>query len=196
MDGEVCGPNPDVPAAAFFQTTTRIFTMSRKNNATTSQNLTPLGAQLQEFASSRLAPEGLRQQARVFLANKDLASHILGLSAEHQEKFIDKVDQVCRDLLLFFFAEPQTHCFSQAYPTLDSQNAKYIIALGNLCSAILRLPTSAILSEGLKKQGIIAVASGGLTDIWKGGLGRTQVAVKAFRIYPAQNLKEAKEVRI
>ena len=169
--------------------------MSRKN-AATSQNLTPLGAQCQEFASGRLAPEGLRQQAGVFLANKDLARHILGLSGEYQTKFIDKVDQVCRDLSFFFFTEPQTHCFSKAYPTLDSQNAKHITALGNLCSATLRLTTSAILSEGLEKRGNIAVASGGLTDIWKGGLGRTQVAIKAFRIYPAQNLKEAKEVRI
>lgn len=98
--------------------------------------------------------------------------------------------------IIFLFAEPQTHCFSKAYPTLDSQNAKFITALGNLCSATLQLTASAILSEGLEKRGNIAVASGGLTDIWKGGLGRTQVAIKAFRIYPAQNLKEAKEVRI
>ena len=40
----------------------------------------------------------------------------------------------------------------------------------------------------------MAVASGGLTDIWRGDLGDSLVAIKAFRIYPAQNLKEAKEV--
>ena len=40
----------------------------------------------------------------------------------------------------------------------------------------------------------MAVASGGLTDVWKGDLGDTRVAIKAFRIYPANNLKEAKEV--
>ena len=39
------------------------------------------------------------------------------------------------------------------------------------------------------------MASGGFTDIWRGDLNGLQVAIKAFRIYPAQNLKEAKEVR-
>lgn len=38
------------------------------------------------------------------------------------------------------------------------------------------------------------VASGGLTDVWKGDLGDVRVAIKAFRIYPEQNLKDAKEV--
>ena len=40
----------------------------------------------------------------------------------------------------------------------------------------------------------MAVASGGLTDVWRGDLDDTRVAIKAFRIYPAQSLKEAKEV--
>ena len=40
----------------------------------------------------------------------------------------------------------------------------------------------------------MAMASGGLTDVWRGDLGDTRVAIKAFRIYPANNLKEAKEV--
>ena len=68
------------------------------------------------------------------------------------------------------------------------------MALGNLCSAIRQLPTSAVLSTGLEKRGNIAVASGGFTDIWRGNLGDLRVAIKAFQIYPAQNLKEAKEV--
>lgn len=83
---------------------------------------------------------------------------------------------------------------AKAYPTLDSQNVKHITALGTVCSAIQRLPTSAVLSEGLEKNGTMAVASGGLTDIWRGDLGNNRVAIKAFRIYPAQNLREAKEV--
>ena len=40
------------------------------------------------------------------------------------------------------------------------------------------------------------MASGGLTDVWRGEYARRPVAIKAFRIYPAQNLKDAKEVRI
>ena len=73
---------------------------------------------------------------------------------------------------------------------------KYVMGLGNVCSGIQRLPTSAVLSTGLEKRGNIAVASGGFTDIWRGDLGDLRVAIKAFRIYPAQNLKEAKEVSI
>ena len=65
-----------------------------------------------------------------------------------------------------------------------------------MCSAIKRLPTSAVLSDGLNKQGDIAVASGGSTDIWRGDHHGEQVAIKAFRIHPAQKLREAKEVRI
>ena len=53
-----------------------------------------------------------------------------------------------------------------------------------------------MLFTGLEKRGNITVASGGLTDIWRGEYRGTPVAIKAFRIYPAQNLKEAKEVRI
>ena len=69
-----------------------------------------------------------------------------------------------------------------------------MLALGNVCSAIERLPTSAILSAGLEKHGNVAVASGGFTDIWRGEYDATQVAIKAFRLHPTQNLKEAKEV--
>ena len=63
-----------------------------------------------------------------------------------------------------------------------------------MCSATDRLPTSTLLAAGLEKRGAIAVASGGLTDIWRGEYYGSPVAIKAFRIYPAQNLKEAKEV--
>ena len=53
-----------------------------------------------------------------------------------------------------------------------------------------------MLSNGLKKRGDTPVASGGLTDAWRGEYSGTQVVIKAFRIHPAQNLKEAKEVCI
>ena len=73
---------------------------------------------------------------------------------------------------------------------------KFIVVLGGVCSALDRLPTSTLLAAGLEKRGAIAVASGGLTDIWRGEYYGSPVAIKAFRIYPAQNLKEAKEVCI
>ena len=63
-----------------------------------------------------------------------------------------------------------------------------------MCGVTGRLPTSLTLIRGLEKLGTIAVASGGLTDIWRGNLDHTQVAIKAFRIYPPQNLREAKMV--
>ena len=84
--------------------------------------------------------------------------------------------------------------FSKACPTLGLQSVKHITALGEVCSAIRRLPASAVLAEGLEKHGAMAVASGGLTDVWRGKLGDIRVAIKAFRIYPAHNLKQAKEV--
>jgi len=51
-----------------------------------------------------------------------------------------------------------------------------------------------ILSDGLKKCGDIAVASGGFTDTWRGLYGTKIVALKVFRTYPVQDLKEAEKV--
>ena len=73
---------------------------------------------------------------------------------------------------------------------------KFVNALGDVCSATDRLPTSTLLAAGLEKRGPNAVASGGLTDIWRGEYYGSPVAIKAFRIFPTQNLKEAKEVSI
>jgi hypothetical protein len=83
---------------------------------------------------------------------------------------------------------------TKAFTTIEFYNAKHITALGNVCSAIGRLPTSSVISDGLEERGSIAVASGGFTDIWRGCLGGAPVAIKAFRIYPPQSLKELKEV--
>ena len=87
-----------------------------------------------------------------------------------------------------------THHLHKAYSILDSQNAKYITALGNVCGAIQQLPTSAVLSAGLEKCAIIALKPAGLMDIWYGYPGGFPVAIKAHRIYRASNLEEAKEV--
>jgi len=92
------------------------------------------------------------------------------------------------------FSKPLSIISTKAYPTVDSQNAKFVTSLGDTCSAIGRLPASAVLSAGLEKRGSVAASSGGFTDIWRGEHYGAQVAIKAFRIYPAQDLKEAKEV--
>jgi hypothetical protein len=64
-----------------------------------------------------------------------------------------------------------------------------------ICSVAAQLPHTTILSDGLKKCGDIAVASGGFTDTWRGSYRKENVAIKVFRIYPIQDLKEAKKVR-
>ena len=71
---------------------------------------------------------------------------------------------------------------------------KFVNALGDVCTAAGRLQTLTLLAAGLEKRDAIAVAPGELTDIWRGEYYRSPVAIKAFRICPAQNLREAKEV--
>lgn len=109
----------------------------------------------------------------VHLSDRDLACRVLELTLEDQMKFLDNLDQT--------------------YRTLDPQTVKYLAAIGTVCSAIGRFPTSAVLSSGLQRFGTIAVASGGVSDIWRGGLDDTQVAMKAFRLH-AQGLEEAKKI--
>ncbi|KAF9644342.1 kinase-like protein, partial [Thelephora ganbajun] len=67
-------------------------------------------------------------------------------------------------------------------------------ALGSICSATGQLLHLIILSDGLKRCGEIAVASGGFTDTWLGRYQTKYVALKAFRTYPLQDLKEAEKI--
>ena len=53
-----------------------------------------------------------------------------------------------------------------------------------------------MITGGLEKREAVAVTSGGLTDIWPGEHERKQVAIKAFRVYPDEHMREAKKVRI
>ena len=117
------------------------------------------------------------------------------MGPEDQTKFIDKVDQVRRDSK-FHSLGIYLLTSAKAYPTVDPRNARLVMALGDVCGATERLPASAMLSAGLERRGNIAVASGGFTDIWRGEYYAAPVAIKVFRIYPVQNLKEAKEVSI
>lgn len=84
---------------------------------------------------------------------------------------------------------------AKAHPTADPRNVKLLSVLGEVCSAIRQLPTSASLSTGLKKRGSMAVGSGGLADIWVGERGCKQVAIKTFRITGPDDVREAKKVR-
>ena len=87
---------------------------------------------------------------------------------------------------------PETR--EQAAPTVLAKDAKFVATLGDISSDILLLPNSTGSLQGLKKRGEIAVASGGTTDIWRGTWNGQQVAHKAFRIYPPQDLQEAKKI--
>jgi len=66
--------------------------------------------------------------------------------------------------------------------------------LGDISSAIGQLPNSIGLLQGLEKREKFAVAPGGTTDIWQGTWNNQQVALKAFRVYPPQELQEAKKI--
>jgi len=64
--------------------------------------------------------------------------------------------------------------------------------IGEVCSSIDRPPASAEISARLEKL----ETSGGLTDIWLGEHDGEGVAIKAFRTYPDESMREAKKVRI
>jgi len=85
---------------------------------------------------------------------------------------------------------------AKAYPTVNPQNAEFVTALGNVCSATGRLPTSAVLPTELEKRGSVPVASGGLNDVWQGEYDGTRVAIKVFCMSRAQTLEEGKKVRL
>jgi len=76
-----------------------------------------------------------------------------------------------------------------------TQNTTLLKALGSICSATTQLPHTTILSDGVERCGDIAVASGGFTDTWRGWYRTKNVALKAFRTYPIQDLREAEKVR-
>jgi serine/threonine protein kinase len=82
----------------------------------------------------------------------------------------------------------------QAAPKILAKDTTFVATLGDISSDILRLPNSVGSLQGLEKRGQIAVASGGTTDIWRGTWNGQQVAFKTFRIYPPQDLQEAKKI--
>ena len=83
---------------------------------------------------------------------------------------------------------------AQAAPVAFQKDTKFVGMLGDISSNILMLPSSTGSLQGLKKRGEIAVASGGTTDTWRGVWGNKPVALKAFRIYPPQDLLDAKKI--
>jgi hypothetical protein len=72
--------------------------MARRNSiATPSNNHTRGEDTIQEFANSNLTPEESRRRAARWLNSRALLQDIRELASEDQTKFVEKVDQVCRD---------------------------------------------------------------------------------------------------
>ena len=145
------------------------------------------------FVNGNLQPERLRIMAISLLKSKDLPRMLSGLSPEDQVRFLDRVDQVrcCSPP-----STPSLIVPTKVLPTIDSESAKLVVAFGAACRAIRRLPSSAVLSAGLKKRDDGPIAPAGWTETWRGEHGHRRVSMKAFSRYPAQSLEEAKQVRI
>jgi len=52
---------------------------------------------IQDFANSKLTPKQSKRRASTLLNDRELPRKIRELTPEEQMKFVDKVDQVCRD---------------------------------------------------------------------------------------------------
>lgn len=149
-----------------------------------------------EFINGNLPLERLRTMVMLLpaLNNQELKRMVLGLTPEDQGRFVDRVDQVRR---VAGSSPPNIFLITptKVLPTVDAESVEHVAALGVVCSAIGRLPSSAVLSEGLEKRGNTPSASTGLMDVWRGEYGHRQVSITAFRNCPAQDLEEAKKVR-
>ena len=138
----------------------------------------------------------VRKQAGRFLTANNSLGIVGKLIPEERRRLIDRVDHVRR---LGYRSSSATfvHAVSiKAFLTANVQNAELLISFGKICSAANQLPASVVLSAGLTKHGDTPVASGGMTDVWRGEYQGTRVAIKAFRTYSPQNLQEAMEVRV
>ena len=122
------------------------------------------------------------------------------LNVERQQPLLPfKRKRVETDVLVFRKLLPlfrSIHCIvsAKAHYTSNSQNPEPITASRNTPSTMRRFPASVVLSTGLKKGHTIAAAPGRLTDLWEGDLHDNRVAIKAFRIYSQEHLKEAEKV--
>jgi len=174
---------------------------TEKSAASSSWNANRVRSRLLNNPSSG---QDTRPQLQAFLKFK---SHILvvrQLAAGEQAKLLEVIDEVSFVVKRVPRPKLTTHigpnaCSSehfneQAAPIDLLKDPKLVAALGEISSDTGLLPNSIGLLRGLEKRGDIAVASGGTTDIWRGSLNDEPVAFKAFRIYPPQDLHEAKKI--
>ncbi|KAF9646166.1 kinase-like protein [Thelephora ganbajun] len=145
-------------------------TNSRK---TPSRSSTSAKRRVQRLLDNPPSQESIRAEVQLVVDNGNIGV-FRELGTKDQARFLEIVDQ--------------------ATPAVLVEDTQFVVTLGDIFSDILLLPISTGLLQGLKKRGDIAVASGGTTDIWRGVWGDNPVALKAFRIYPLQDLQEAKKI--
>ena len=63
-----------------------------------------------------------------------------------------------------------------------------------LCGLAGQVPTSYILSTGLKKEEVDACAAGGFADVYRGSYNELKVALKVVRVAGRKNIKRAHKV--
>ncbi|KAF9642619.1 kinase-like protein, partial [Thelephora ganbajun] len=139
----------------------------------TGRSSTSAKLRVQQLLDNPPSQESIRAEVQLVVDDGNIGV-IRELGARDQARFLEIVDQ--------------------AAPAVLAKDVKFLTALGDICSDTLLLPTSTGLLQGLVKRGETAVASGGTTDIWRGAWNDKPVALKAFRIYPLQDLQEAKKI--
>lgn len=161
--------------------------------------------QIQQLLDNPPSHETIRSEVQLAVDDGNIQA-IRELTAGDQAKLLEIIDQVsaCRhDPPLRGRLSPSVTStliplnlknHEQAAPTVLVRDTKFVTALGNISSDLLLVPSSTGALRGLQKRGGIAIASGGTTDIWRGSWNNQQVALKAFRVYRVQDLREAKRI--
>ncbi|KAF9651819.1 hypothetical protein BDM02DRAFT_3109883 [Thelephora ganbajun] len=139
----------------------------------TGRSSTSAKLQVQQLLDNLPSQKSIHAEVQLVVDNGDIGV-IRELGARDQARFLE--------------------IFDQAAPAALAKDTRSIVTLGDISSDILLLPTSTGSLQGLVKCGETAVASGGTTDIWRGTWNDKPVALKAFRIYPLQDLQEAKKI--
>lgn len=126
--------------------------------------------------SGELSPGALMKQAECLLTNPDLTRTLKGMDPGNQKSFLDNVDKVCQIVPLF--ENPWRITSVKAYPTLD--DFERVITLGDLCSVVAQLPTSAKLSGVRETPLNLSFKCGRSTVVIPGELDGKGVAIKSF----------------
>ena len=156
---------------------------------------TGLKDKILEFLNDKDQVERLRQKTEFLSTGEKLVQAIQELTPEDRVRFVEKLDEVCHSAC-FLFVLSQRFLSAQLYPTLNVQDAVFLNAFGEVCSASGKLPTSVVISTGLEKNGTAPIASGGLMDVWLGEHNGEPVIIKVFRVYPGKAMSDVEEVRI